>query len=160
MRFLFTLFAAVAGFTAVAGVILKPSANTTITSGVSLAFDYSDINWCHAGYSPISLWLSDAAPTGLTSTGDLPAGTFIKSYGTFLVPNFGTFPVCWHVMDFTGDNTGLPSMAPVPPSNITIPDISTSPAGSTLFFTVVETAPANACPPVRDYSWVTPDRFR
>jgi hypothetical protein len=35
--------------------------------------------------------LSETAPTGLTSSGDLPDGTYITSYGTFLIANFGSF---------------------------------------------------------------------
>ncbi|KAJ7457352.1 hypothetical protein FB451DRAFT_1098067 [Mycena latifolia] len=135
MRFLLSSVAALAGFSVVAGAPNAkrssdaPSAGTSITSGESIPFNYVDSNWCHEGYTPITMWLSEAAPTGLNATGDLPDGTYIEYFGRYLIANFG-----------------LPTLQPVPPSSITIPDISSYPTGSSLYFTVVETAQEGTCP--------------
>ncbi|KAJ7457360.1 hypothetical protein FB451DRAFT_1047454, partial [Mycena latifolia] len=111
-----------------------PLASTTIGLGESIAFNYADSNWCHAGYTSITMWLSEAEPSGLNATGSLPDGTYIEYFGRYLIANFG-----------------LSAIEPIPPANLTIPDISDYPSGSILYFTVVETAPANACPPVRAF---------
>ncbi|KAJ7102726.1 hypothetical protein C8R44DRAFT_945474 [Mycena epipterygia] len=141
MRFLSTCVVALAGLVAAAPnakrSVVEPTASTSITSGESIPFNYVDSNWCHAGYSPITIWLSASAPTGVNSTGGLPEGTYIEYFGEFLIANFGLTP-----------------MQPVPPTSLTIPDISSHPAGSTLFLSVVETAPAGTCPPVRAIFWI------
>ncbi|KAJ6542087.1 hypothetical protein DFH09DRAFT_1174604 [Mycena vulgaris] len=135
MRFLSTCVAVLAGLSAVTAApnskrgVGEPSTGTSITSGESIPFNYVDSNWCHEGYTPITMWLSEAAPTGLNATGDLPEGTYIAYFGRYLIANFG-----------------LSTMQPVPPTSVTIPDISSYPAGSTLYFTVVETALAGTCP--------------
>ncbi|KAJ7653371.1 hypothetical protein B0H17DRAFT_397173 [Mycena rosella] len=135
MHFLFPSIAALAGLSAVAAApnvkrsITAPSTGTSISSGESIPFNYVDSNWCHEGYTPITLWLSDAAPTGLNATGDLPDGTYIAYFGRYLIANFG-----------------IPAMQPVPPTSVTIPDISCYPAGSTLYFSVVEEAQEGTCP--------------
>ncbi|KAJ7040576.1 hypothetical protein C8F04DRAFT_888889, partial [Mycena alexandri] len=100
-----------------------PVAGTAITTGTSIPFNYVDLNPCHAGYTPITVWLTDAVPTALDGSGDLPAGTFIEEFGSFLIGNFG-----------------LPPLAgfSVPPSSLVIPDISGHSSGSALYSTVVE----------------------
>ncbi|KAJ6579383.1 hypothetical protein B0H10DRAFT_2198706 [Mycena sp. CBHHK59/15] len=97
-------------------------------SGESIAFGYANSNWCHGGYTPITVWLSESVPTSLNSSGELPEGTYIEYYGQFLIPNFG-----------------LPPLPPTAPATITIPDISSYSSGSDLYVSVVETA--NTCPP-------------
>ncbi|KAJ7929756.1 hypothetical protein B0H13DRAFT_2180992 [Mycena leptocephala] len=141
MHFLLSIVAALAGFSAVtaapnvvkrAGSITAPASGTSIATGDSIPFNYIDSNWCHEGYTPITVWLSDSAPTGLNATGELPEGTYIDYFGEYLIPNFGLGP--------------LPGST-VPPTSLTIPDISGYSAGSPLYLTVVETALAGTCPP-------------
>ncbi|KAJ7021296.1 hypothetical protein C8F04DRAFT_1273901 [Mycena alexandri] len=79
-----------------------------------------------------TVWLTDAVPTALDGNGDLPAGTFIEEFGSFLIGNFEPPPLA----GFS-----------VPSSSLVIPDISGYSSGSALYLTVVETSPANACPP-------------
>lgn len=119
MRFLFTALTALAGLAVVtaapnvkrAGSITEPAAGTSISTGDSIPFNYIDLNWCHEGYTPITIWLSDSAPTGLNATGDLPEGTFIKYYGQFLIANFGSSPeLPAHFFDF------IPSVRPSHPA--------------------------------------------
>ncbi|KAJ6486477.1 hypothetical protein C8R47DRAFT_1216587 [Mycena vitilis] len=69
---------------------------------------------------------------GLNSTGELDPGTYIEYYGYYLQPNLGTGP--------------LPGY-PVPPNNLTIPDVSSYSSGTTLYLTAVETTVAGACAP-------------
>ncbi|KAJ7722655.1 hypothetical protein DFH07DRAFT_971838 [Mycena maculata] len=139
MRFFFASIAALAGFAAVsaapkfkrAGGITEPVAGTSISTGSSIPFDYFDDNSCEEGYTPITIWLSQSAPTALNSTGGLDPGTFIEYYGQFLINNFGP---------------PLPVLQPVPPTSLTIPDISSFAVGSSLFLTVVEEALPGTCP--------------
>ncbi|KAJ7678350.1 hypothetical protein B0H17DRAFT_1015591 [Mycena rosella] len=134
MRFLPSI-AALVGLCAVSAApnvkrsITSPSEGTSITSGESTPFNYVDSNWCHEGYTPITLWLSETAPTGLNDTGSLPEGTYIEYFGRYLIANFG-----------------LSALQPVPPTSVTIPDISSYPSGSTLYFSVVEEALEGTCP--------------
>ncbi|KAJ7812834.1 hypothetical protein B0H13DRAFT_2470227, partial [Mycena leptocephala] len=102
---------------------------TSITSGGSIPFSYVDSNWCHEGYTPITIWLSQAAPTGLNATGDLPDGTYLEYFGRYLITNFG-----------------LPVRQPLPPTSLTIPNISNFSVGSMLFLSVVEEAQPGTCP--------------
>jgi hypothetical protein len=71
------------------GTIAAPTSGTPIASGGPFPFAYSDSNWCHGGYTPISVWLTSYAPTtaNLNSTGQIPDATYY--FGTFLVANFG-----------------------------------------------------------------------
>ena len=71
------------------GLIISPASDTTIAPGETFAIDYSGTNSCHAGYSPVSFYLSSEAPTAadLTSDGELSGALF--HFGDFLVPNFG-----------------------------------------------------------------------
>ncbi|KAJ7102738.1 hypothetical protein C8R44DRAFT_887483 [Mycena epipterygia] len=134
MRLLFTCVAALAGFAATAPAakrsVTEPATGTSISSGESIPFNYVDSNWCHEGYTPITVWLSTSAPTGVNATGGLPSGTYIEYFGKYLIANFGLSP-----------------MQPVPPTSLTIPDISSYPSSSTLYLSVVETALAGTCPP-------------
>ncbi|KAJ7040601.1 hypothetical protein C8F04DRAFT_1253920 [Mycena alexandri] len=114
-----------------AGPITEPVAGTSITTGTSIPFNYNDLNECHEGYTPITVWLSDSVPTGLDGNGNLPAGTFIEEFGSFLIGNFG----------------GLPHFLALPPTSLVIPNISSYSSGSALYLTVVETNQAGTCPP-------------
>ncbi|KAJ7717795.1 hypothetical protein B0H16DRAFT_1243123, partial [Mycena metata] len=98
-----------------------PVAGTSITTGTSIPFSYADLNECHEGYTPITVWLSASQPTSLDSNGNLPAGTFIEEFGSYLIANFGLAP--------------LPTP---PPTSLVIPDISSYSAGTDLYLTVVE----------------------
>ncbi|KAJ7641773.1 hypothetical protein FB45DRAFT_1054202 [Roridomyces roridus] len=111
------------------GSIIEPASGTTVSSGTSIQYSYVDQNWCEEGYTPITIWLSESAPTAVNSTGQLSPGTYIEYYGQYLINNFG-----------------LPVMQPVPPASLTIPDISAYGAGSSLFLTTVETALFGTCP--------------
>ncbi|KAF8184094.1 hypothetical protein K438DRAFT_1724181 [Mycena galopus ATCC 62051] len=142
MHFLIATVAALAGFSAVAaapskraGTITEPVTGTSISTGASIAFNYDDSNWCHEGYTPVTIWLSESAPTALNSTGQLPEGTFIDYFGEYTIANFG-----------------ISSATCPPPTSLTVPDVSAYSSGSTLFLSVVETAQAGACPPVRSFS--------
>ncbi|KAF8197734.1 hypothetical protein K438DRAFT_1824568 [Mycena galopus ATCC 62051] len=137
MQFLAVLVAALAGASTAAAVpskrgIVEPSAELSVSSGSVMPFSYVDVNWCHEGYTPITVYLSDAAPTGLNATGGLADGTYMASFGPYLIPNYGLAPLAGSV---------------VPPQNLTIPDLSAFTAGSALYLTVVETAVAGTCPP-------------
>ncbi|KAJ7690049.1 hypothetical protein B0H17DRAFT_936426 [Mycena rosella] len=111
------------------GTIKQPTAETAVTSGASIPFSYQDSNWCEGGYSPITVWLLDYAPTtaNLNSTGQFSDATYY--FGAFLVGNFGLGPI--------GN--------PVPPATLTMPDMSAFVSGSDMYLAVVETA--NNCPP-------------
>ncbi|KAJ7763418.1 hypothetical protein B0H16DRAFT_1279876, partial [Mycena metata] len=112
--------------------ITEPVAGTVITTGTSIPFNYEDENPCHSGYTAITVWLSDAEPTGLDGNGNLAAGTFIEEFGSFLNPNFGLHP--------------LPGTT-VPPTSLVIPDISSYSFGSAQYLTVVEANEVGSCPP-------------
>ncbi|KAJ7758000.1 hypothetical protein B0H16DRAFT_1885437 [Mycena metata] len=137
MRFQFFFVAALLGLTASApskrtSPITEPVAGTVITTGTSIPFNYNDVNPCYSGFAAITVWLSDAEPTGLDGNGNLAAGTFIEEFGSFLIPNFGLDP-----------QPGFP----VPPTSLVIPDISSYSSGSALYLTVVEANEPGACPP-------------
>ncbi|KAJ7765112.1 hypothetical protein B0H14DRAFT_3510258 [Mycena olivaceomarginata] len=137
MRFLSTSITALATLVALvvassskrAGTIDAPTAGTSISTGSSIPFGYGAANWCHNGYSPITIWLSGTVPTALNATGGLPEGTYIEYYGNYLEDNFNIGP-----------------LPPVPPTSLTIPDISSYPTGSNLFLSVVEEALPGTCP--------------
>ncbi|KAJ7328718.1 hypothetical protein DFH08DRAFT_883097 [Mycena albidolilacea] len=101
MHFLSVIVAVLTGLSAaaaapskrtVAGSILAPVAEQSISTGAVIPFTYADSNWCHEGYTPITIYLSDSAPTTLNATGGLPTGTYITSFGPYLIPNFGLRP--------------------------------------------------------------------
>ncbi|CAK5268672.1 unnamed protein product [Mycena citricolor] len=113
------------------GVINAPTAGTVVAAGSSFPFSYQDSNWCQSGYSPISVWLTDSAPT--TASINATDGSLLSSkhyYGRFLIANFG-----------------LPSIGnPPPPASLTLPALPASQLpGSSLYVVVVETG--NGCPP-------------
>ncbi|KAJ7672247.1 hypothetical protein DFH06DRAFT_926012, partial [Mycena polygramma] len=110
------------------GTITQPTGGTVATSGSTIPFSYKDSNWCEGGYSPITVWLLDYAPTtaNLNSTGQFPDAAYY--FGPFLINNFG-----------------LPPMNPVAPATLSLPDLSAYTAGSEIYLAVVESA--NTCPP-------------
>ncbi|KAJ6483830.1 hypothetical protein C8R47DRAFT_1281381 [Mycena vitilis] len=110
------------------GTITQPTSGLVATSGSAIPFSYKDSNWCEGGYSPITVWLLDYAPTtaNLNSTGQFPDA--VDCFGSFLVNNFG-----------------LPPMNPVAPATLSLPDLSAYTAGSEMYLAVVESA--NTCPP-------------
>ncbi|KAF8207023.1 hypothetical protein K438DRAFT_1962660 [Mycena galopus ATCC 62051] len=112
------------------GTLTAPATGTVVTSGQSFSFNYEDSNWCEGGYTPITVWLLDYAPTtaNLNATGQFSDATFY--FGKYFIGNFGLGPIA-------GD--------PVPPSTLTMPDVSAYAIGSTMYVAVVETA--NTCPP-------------
>ncbi|KAK7032756.1 hypothetical protein R3P38DRAFT_3352079 [Favolaschia claudopus] len=112
------------------GALTAPLTGTLVAPGETFSFAYQDSNWCEGGYTPITVWLLDYAPTtaNLNATGQFTDATYY--FGPFLIGNFGLPPI--------GPN-------PVPPSTLTMPDLSSRAAGSELYVAVVETA--NNCPP-------------
>ncbi|KAF7340791.1 hypothetical protein MSAN_02108200 [Mycena sanguinolenta] len=113
-----------------AGSIVAPTAASSINSGSVIPFNYVDLNWCHEGYTPITVYLSETQPTSLNATGGVTE--YMASYGPYLIPNYGLAPL---------------SGSQVPPQNLTMPDISAYTSGSALYLSVVETALAGTCPP-------------
>ncbi|CAK5277955.1 unnamed protein product [Mycena citricolor] len=117
------------------GRINKPVAGTTITSKAVVPFKFKTgtINGgCHQIHTPVTIYLSTSAPTALNADGGLDPGSFIESYGPFFEPEMGIRP--------------LPGF-PVPPSELTMPDISAYSPGTALFLTAVETTAPGACAP-------------
>ncbi|KAJ6468313.1 hypothetical protein C8R45DRAFT_1018268 [Mycena sanguinolenta] len=112
------------------GTITAPTTGTIITSGQTFPFGYQDSNWCEGGYTPITVWLLDYAPTtaNLNATGQFDDAAFY--FGPFLIGNFGLPPI---------------GSDPPPPSTLTTPDVSAYAIGSEMYIAVVETA--NTCPP-------------
>ncbi|KAJ7432524.1 hypothetical protein B0H11DRAFT_2125805 [Mycena galericulata] len=112
------------------GTITAPTAETAVTSSASFPFSYQDSNWCEGGYTPITVWLTDYAPTtaNLNATGQFTDATYY--FGPFLIGNFGLPPI----------GPTLP-----PPATLTAPDVSSLAVGSEVYLAVVETA--NNCPP-------------
>ncbi|KAJ7215700.1 hypothetical protein B0H12DRAFT_354417 [Mycena haematopus] len=131
---LFAAFAAAANLPRVIspnhGTLTAPTTGTVVTSGATFPFNYQDSNWCEGGYTPITVWLLDYAPTtaNLNATGQFSDAAFY--FGPFLIGNFGLPPI---------------GPTPVPPSTLTLPDVSAYPVGSEMYVAVVETA--NNCPP-------------
>ncbi|KAH9927437.1 uncharacterized protein BXZ73DRAFT_90716 [Epithele typhae] len=120
-----------AALSAASGTTVEPTNGETIDPDTSFPFDYENANICHSGYSHISVYLSDSAPTSADiSGGELVAGSFIFKFGDWLIPNFG-----------------LPAMTnpPPPPSSLQMPELDSVADGTTLFFSVVETF--GGCPP-------------
>jgi len=112
------------------GTISKPTVDSAAVAGSSIDFDYLNVNQCESGYSPISTWLLDHAPSTseVTSSGTFASGDFLATLGNFLIPNFGLPPM---------------TTPPPPPSTLTVPTVS-APDGP-LFFAVIETF--LSCPP-------------
>jgi uncharacterized protein YraI len=71
------------------GTITQPTAELVVTSGESFPFNYQDSNWCEGGYTPITVWLLDYAPTtaNLNSTGQFSDAAYY--FGPYLIGNFG-----------------------------------------------------------------------
>ncbi|KAI0666213.1 hypothetical protein C8Q78DRAFT_984575 [Trametes maxima] len=107
------------------GTTVNPADGSTITPGASFPFTYQDRNFCESGYSLIWLYLSVEPPTSanVTTGGQLADGSFVFTFGDFLIPNFG-----------------LPAMQnpPPPPSTLTAPTLDIA-DDTTLYFSVVET---------------------
>ncbi|KAJ7746286.1 hypothetical protein B0H16DRAFT_1556894 [Mycena metata] len=112
------------------GTIVEPTSGLVPTTDGSLPFSYQDSNWCEGGYTPISVWLLDYAPTtaNLNATGQFTNADYF--FGSFLIANFGLPPL---------------SGSQSPPTSLTLPNLSQYAAGSSLYIAVVETA--NTCPP-------------
>ncbi len=73
------------------GTTVAPSDGSTIATGSEFPFEYQPTNYCHSGYSPISVYLSTAAPTSadITGGGELAEGSFVFKFGDYLYANFG-----------------------------------------------------------------------
>ncbi|OBZ79569.1 hypothetical protein A0H81_00265 [Grifola frondosa] len=111
------------------GTISTPADGTTIGVGETFAFNYSVSDWCHSGYSPLSVWLVENSPvfSDLNSTGQFPEGEYLYYFGDYLVANFA----------------GLPPMGTPPPSALTMPELNID--DGNVYLAVVETF--YDCPP-------------
>ncbi|KAI0802983.1 hypothetical protein BC629DRAFT_1591089 [Irpex lacteus] len=109
--------------------IIAPADGTPIQPGQTFSFQYSLNNWCEAGYTPLSLYLTQSPPTLADVDGSGKLETSIFHFGDFLYPNFG-----------------LPQMSPgPPPSTFTMPTLNDSFLGTTIYFAAVQTE--IQCPP-------------
>ncbi|KAF9259853.1 hypothetical protein L218DRAFT_873613 [Marasmius fiardii PR-910] len=113
------------------GTIVTPTTGSSVSSGETFDFKYIQSDWCHDGYSPVSIYLTSYAPTNanLNSTGGLSDGDYTYFFGDFFAANFG-----------------LPNISPAVPSSLTLPALNGVADGSQLFIAVIETA--RDCPPV------------
>ncbi|KAJ3859962.1 hypothetical protein EV359DRAFT_85826 [Lentinula novae-zelandiae] len=114
------------------GILSAPSSGVVVSQGSSFPFDFQDSNWCEDGYSSISVWLTNYAPTYLNvnSTGQFSEGEYSYYFGSYLIPNFG-LPV-------------LSGSTP-PPSSLPLPGSLNLSAGDEVYLAVVETG--TSCPP-------------
>ena len=73
------------------GTTLEPTDGSTIAPGTNFPFSYQRRNACNTGYSPITVYLSTAAPASsdVTPDGHLASGSFILHWGDYLYANFG-----------------------------------------------------------------------
>ncbi|KAJ4466388.1 hypothetical protein C8J55DRAFT_240470 [Lentinula edodes] len=73
------------------GILSAPSSGVVVSQGSSFPFEFQDSNWCEDGYSSISIWLTNYAPTYLNvnSTGQFSEGEYSYYFGSYLIPNFG-----------------------------------------------------------------------
>ncbi|KAJ4478990.1 hypothetical protein J3R30DRAFT_2699246 [Lentinula aciculospora] len=114
------------------GTLSAPSSGSIVSQGSSFPFEFQDSNWCEDGYSAITVWLTNYAPTtsSLNSTGQFPEGEYSWYYGEYLIPNFG-LPV-------------LSGSTP-PPSSLVLPESLNLSPGDEAYLAVVETG--TNCPP-------------
>ncbi|KAI0697170.1 hypothetical protein BC835DRAFT_1270752 [Cytidiella melzeri] len=108
--------------------IVAPADGTVIQPGETFSFQYTLDNWCEDGYTPVSVYLLQTAPTSssLNSTG---------KYSQFV----------YHFGDYLYNNFGLPVMSPgPPPSTLTMPTLDSSFVGQTIYFATAQTE--NGCP--------------
>ncbi|KAJ8077767.1 hypothetical protein AAF712_009029 [Marasmius tenuissimus] len=112
------------------GTISAPSSGSLVSSGSQFDFHYIQSDWCHDGYSPFTVWLTNYAPStaNVNSTGGFSEGDYTHFFGQFLAANFG-----------------LPPMSPVPPASLTLPAMKDIAQGAQLYVSVIETA--RDCPP-------------
>jgi hypothetical protein len=97
-------------------------------------------------------------PTALNATGGLPEGTYIEYYGNYLEDNFSSFKssqAAYFPALTCPPFSDIGPLPPVPPTSLTIPDISSYPTGSNLFLSVVEEALPGTCPGVWALSTAT-----
>jgi len=113
-----------------AGTLSSPSNGLVVATGDSFSFAYEDSNWCEDGYSEITVWITDYAPTtaNLNSTGEFDVYSYY--YGAYLIPNFG-------LSELSGYS--------LPPSSLVLPEMSGIVSGDEVYLAVVETGAA--CPP-------------
>lgn len=69
--------------------IVSPAPNTVINPRESFSFQYSLVNWCEAGYTPLSLWLLQDQPTSASLNSSEEYIDYIYYFGTWLFNNFG-----------------------------------------------------------------------
>ncbi|KAF5387495.1 hypothetical protein D9757_006510 [Collybiopsis confluens] len=116
------------------GTLSAPTSGLVVAQGSSFPFAFQDSNWCEDGYSTITVWLTENAPTASSlngTTGQLLDGQFIHYFGQYLIPNFG-----------------LPALSGTtpPPSTLVLPTLSSDvTTGDEIYLAVVETG--TNCPP-------------
>ena len=73
------------------GFTAEPANSSIIEGGADFDFLYYNSNYCHSGYSQISVYLSTSAPTDgdVTNEGGLADGSYVVDFGTYLIANFG-----------------------------------------------------------------------
>ncbi|KAE9399801.1 hypothetical protein BT96DRAFT_820107 [Gymnopus androsaceus JB14] len=121
---------------AFAGVISAPTSSEVVAKGDSFDFAYEDSNFCFDGYSQITVWLTDYAPTtaNLNSTGEFDQGDYTYYFGSYLIANFGLPPL--------PPDGGFIS----PPTSLVMPELPSLVSGEEVYLAVVETG--TECQPV------------
>ena len=73
------------------GFTAEPANASIVEGGADFDFLYYNSNYCHSGYSQISVYLSTSAPTNndVTNEGGLVDGSYVVDFGTYLIANFG-----------------------------------------------------------------------
>jgi hypothetical protein len=75
------------------GTLTAPTIGTLVSSQQTFPFSYKASDWCQDGYSPITVWLLDYAPTtaNLNATGQFTDAAYY--FGAFLIGNFGELEI-------------------------------------------------------------------
>lgn len=74
------------------GRIEAPTTKAKVSVNTSIGIKYVPGDWCHTGYSPITVWVTDSEPTASSidaDTGVFKDGEFKAFIGSYTVPNYG-----------------------------------------------------------------------
>ena len=72
------------------GTIVEPSSGSLAIAGQYIPFKYINTDQCHAGYSPITVYLLDHAPSASEVADNGTFTNFTHFFGELIIPNFGT----------------------------------------------------------------------